>query len=85
MNMKQLIDIKFLLRLIAQSVDGVCVPTQGVASSASTFNSNIHIIYDPINVQMFSLLKIVLITMIQYLDGLEFHIKRNTWIGMLNS
>ena len=30
----------------AQSVDGVCVPTQGVASSASTFNSNIHIMPD---------------------------------------
>ena len=47
----------FCSRLIAQSVDGVCVPTQGVASSASTFNSNIHIMPDPINVQMFSPIK----------------------------
>ena len=44
-------------RAIAGLVDGVCVPTEGIAESARRYNKNVYLMPDPIDLQDFSEIK----------------------------
>jgi hypothetical protein len=44
-------------RAIAGLVDGVCVPTEGIAASARRYNDNVFLMPDPVDLQHFSAIK----------------------------
>jgi len=44
-------------RAIAGIVDGICVPTEGIAESARRYNDNVFVMPDPVDLQHFSAVK----------------------------